>query len=209
MFKDRKKFAQMADPKLKGLYPVRGMYQALAVAAMCLQEDAATRPLIGDVVTALGYLASQMFDPAVNLVQTNQSAPSTPAHEKRNKERKYPDGSKRGTDKVSRHGSNQHELRLAETSPERHTTRVRVSNTLNESRGSQEGSGRDSVDSDKSDGMRHSPRKIGRPSRDGKRVLAVSRDREHAIAEAKSWGENLRERKRSNALGGSGTYDFH
>jgi len=206
LFKDRKKFAQMADPKLKGLYPVRGMYQALAVAAMCLQEDASTRPLIGDVVTALGYLASQMYDPAVNLVQTVNAAPSTPSHEKMNKERRYPDGSKRGTDKVSRHGSNRNELRLAETSPERHTARVRASNNLNESRGSQEGSGRDSGDSDRSDGTRHSPRKIGRPSRDGKRVLAVSRDREQAIAEAKSWGENLRERKRSNAH--CGTYDF-
>nr|GEV23641.1 hypothetical protein [Tanacetum cinerariifolium] len=39
----------MADPLLQGRYPVRELYQALAVAAMCLQEQAATRPLIGDV----------------------------------------------------------------------------------------------------------------------------------------------------------------
>lgn len=43
----------MADPNLLGQYPVRGLYQALAVAAMCLQEDPALRPLIVDVVTAL------------------------------------------------------------------------------------------------------------------------------------------------------------
>lgn len=47
----------MADPLLAGNYTVKGLYQALAVAAMCLQEEADTRPLIGDVVTALEFLA--------------------------------------------------------------------------------------------------------------------------------------------------------
>jgi hypothetical protein len=56
LFKDRKKFTLMADPLLRGEYPVKGLYQALAVAAMCIQEEADTRPLIGDVVTALEYL---------------------------------------------------------------------------------------------------------------------------------------------------------
>lgn len=46
----------MADPLLEGKYPVKGLYQALAVAAMCLQEEASTRPLISDVVTALEFL---------------------------------------------------------------------------------------------------------------------------------------------------------
>ncbi|GFZ14859.1 protein kinase superfamily protein [Actinidia rufa] len=59
LFKDRRKFSQMADPVLQGQYPVRGMYQALAVAAMCVQEQPNLRPLIADVVTALSYLASQ------------------------------------------------------------------------------------------------------------------------------------------------------
>ncbi|XP_057951035.1 probable serine/threonine-protein kinase PBL23 isoform X1 [Malania oleifera] len=57
LFKDRKKFTLMADPLLDGKYPIKGLYQALAVAAMCLQEEASTRPLISDVVTALEYLA--------------------------------------------------------------------------------------------------------------------------------------------------------
>ncbi|KAL6974848.1 putative serine/threonine-protein kinase pbl23 [Sarracenia purpurea var. burkii] len=57
LFKDRKKFTLMADPKLEGNYPVKGLYQALAVASMCLQDEANTRPLISDVVTALEYLA--------------------------------------------------------------------------------------------------------------------------------------------------------
>lgn len=47
----------MADPLLEGKYPIKGLYQALAVAAMCLQEEAATRPMMSDVVTALEYLA--------------------------------------------------------------------------------------------------------------------------------------------------------
>lgn len=57
MFKDRRKFVLMADPLLEGKYPIKGLYQALAVAAMCLQEEAATRPLISDVVTALEFLS--------------------------------------------------------------------------------------------------------------------------------------------------------
>lgn len=59
LFKDHRKFVQMADPMLEGQYPVRGMYQALAVAAMCVQEQPDMRPFIADVVTALSYLASQ------------------------------------------------------------------------------------------------------------------------------------------------------
>ncbi|KDP39094.1 hypothetical protein JCGZ_00851 [Jatropha curcas] len=57
LFKDRRKFTLMADPLLEGDYPEKGLYQALAVAAMCLQEDAVNRPLMSDVVTALEYLA--------------------------------------------------------------------------------------------------------------------------------------------------------
>ncbi|GKV38238.1 hypothetical protein SLEP1_g46174 [Rubroshorea leprosula] len=57
LFKDKKKFKMMADPLLEEKYPLKGLYQALAVAAMCLQEEADSRPLIGDVVTALEFLA--------------------------------------------------------------------------------------------------------------------------------------------------------
>jgi serine/threonine protein kinase len=74
LFKDRRKFPKMADPMLQGRFPMRGLYQALAVAAMCLQEQATTRPHIGDVVTALSYLASQTYDPNT----PNRSNSSTP-----------------------------------------------------------------------------------------------------------------------------------
>ena len=62
LFNDRRKFSKLADPRLQGRFPMRGLYQALAVASMCIQESAATRPLIGDVVTALSYLANQAYD---------------------------------------------------------------------------------------------------------------------------------------------------
>ncbi|XAR67462.1 Non-specific serine/threonine protein kinase [Bertholletia excelsa] len=55
LLKDRKKFKLMADPLLEGKYPIKGLYQALAIAAMCLQKEASARPLIGDVVTALEF----------------------------------------------------------------------------------------------------------------------------------------------------------
>lgn len=78
LFKDRRKFSQMADPMLQGQYPVRGLYQALAVAAMCVQEQPNMRALIADVVTALNYLASQNYDPGTQPVQRPHSGASTP-----------------------------------------------------------------------------------------------------------------------------------
>lgn len=61
LFKDRKKFSQMADPALQGQFPMRGLYQALAIAAMCIQEKPSMRPAITEVVNALNYLASQTY----------------------------------------------------------------------------------------------------------------------------------------------------
>ena len=48
----------MADPLLNGDFPTKNLYQALGIAAMCLQEEASTRPYISDVVTALEYLSA-------------------------------------------------------------------------------------------------------------------------------------------------------
>lgn len=64
----------MVDPKLRGRYPARGLFQALAVAAMCLHEQAASRPLIADVVTALNFLASQANDIALSTPNRTSSA---------------------------------------------------------------------------------------------------------------------------------------
>uniref|UniRef100_A0A6N2MUB9 non-specific serine/threonine protein kinase n=1 Tax=Salix viminalis TaxID=40686 RepID=A0A6N2MUB9_SALVM len=54
---DRSQFNAIADPLLGGKYPKKSLYQALAIAAMCIQEEADRRPLIADVVMALEYLA--------------------------------------------------------------------------------------------------------------------------------------------------------
>lgn len=82
LFKDRRKFPAMADPLLQGRYPMRGLYQALAVAAMCLQEQASQRPMIHDVVTALSYLAAQKYDPVIHPIQP-RFPPGTPQHDKK------------------------------------------------------------------------------------------------------------------------------
>uniref|UniRef100_A0ACD5WHR2 Uncharacterized protein n=1 Tax=Avena sativa TaxID=4498 RepID=A0ACD5WHR2_AVESA len=63
LFKDRKRFVRMADPLLQKQYPVKGLYQALAIASMCLQEEPGNRPKIGDVVDALTFLAEQKYHP--------------------------------------------------------------------------------------------------------------------------------------------------
>ncbi|WOL12860.1 peroxisome biogenesis protein 3-1 [Canna indica] len=73
MFKERRRLPSLADPKLKGRFPMRGLYQALAVASMCIQEDAAARPVIADVVTALSYLASQAYDPGATPTNNNRT----------------------------------------------------------------------------------------------------------------------------------------
>ncbi|KAG4967349.1 hypothetical protein AAZX31_12G070500 [Glycine max] len=75
LFRDRRKFSQMVDPLLEGQYPVRGLYQALAIAAMCVQEQPNMRPVIVDVVTALNYLASQKYDPQLHPAQTSRRSP--------------------------------------------------------------------------------------------------------------------------------------
>lgn len=63
-FKNKRRFREMADPLLRDAYPTKGLYQALAIAAMCLQEDATMRPAISDVVTALEYLTGASQAPA-------------------------------------------------------------------------------------------------------------------------------------------------
>lgn len=83
----------MIDPMLQGEYPTRGLYQALAVAAMCVQEQPNMRPAIADVVTALTYLSSQKFDPRTHPQQSSQWSPATPPRTKRDGDRRlYDDG---------------------------------------------------------------------------------------------------------------------
>lgn len=57
-FRDPKKFPEIADPNLKKQFPEKDLNQAVAIAAMCLQEESAVRPLISDVVVTLSFLST-------------------------------------------------------------------------------------------------------------------------------------------------------
>lgn len=57
LFKDPKRFPDMADPHLKKRFPERSLNQAVAIAAMCLQDEPSARPLMSDVVTTLSFLS--------------------------------------------------------------------------------------------------------------------------------------------------------
>ncbi|KAK4354783.1 hypothetical protein RND71_026977 [Anisodus tanguticus] len=57
--KDRRKYVYMVDPALDGQFSSRCLHHAVAITAMCLQEQASFRPSITDIVTALDYLVSQ------------------------------------------------------------------------------------------------------------------------------------------------------
>jgi hypothetical protein len=183
LFKDRRRFPKMADPLLEGHYPVRGLYQALAVAAMCLQEQAATRPLIGDVVTALSYLAAQKYDPNTP-TQSNRVGPSTP-RSRDEQQRGAADGL---DDEHGRFGSPS----THKNSPD---NRKREQHIRNMSSGGGSGRKWGLDDIEQQESQRGSPASNGRTPRN--RDL----DRERAVAEAKVWGENWREKKRANAMG--------
>lgn len=155
---------------------MRGLYQALAVAAMCLQEQAATRPFIGDVVTALSYLASQTYDPNAP-VQHSRSNSSTP--------------------RASRGGGSNDQRRLR--SPNHHSPDLRRREATTGSKYDAEvsrtnsgtGSGRPSGLDDL--GMTGS--QLGSPGHAGrKRESPRTTERQLAVAEAKTWGENSREK---------------
>ncbi|XP_027364569.1 probable serine/threonine-protein kinase PBL25 [Abrus precatorius] len=58
LFRDPKRYPDMADPILNKQFPEKDLNQVVAIAAMCLQEEAEARPLISDVVTALSFLST-------------------------------------------------------------------------------------------------------------------------------------------------------
>ncbi|XP_059633474.1 serine/threonine-protein kinase PBS1-like [Cornus florida] len=147
LFNDRKRLAKLADPLLRGNFPMRGLYQALAVASMCIQEQAAARPLIGDVVTALSYLSNQAYDPNASLGHGN-----------------------------------------------------RFSGDKDDKRSKDERNGRIS----KNEEGEESGRKWdleGPEKDDSPRENAKNTERERAVAAAKLWGENWREKRRQSAQG--------
>ncbi|XP_051120902.1 probable serine/threonine-protein kinase PBL26 [Andrographis paniculata] len=78
IFKEPKRFVELADPRLQGDFPNKSFNQAVAVAAMCLTEDADVRPLMRDVVIALSPLGGE---PAAELDFTNPTSPLQPMGE--------------------------------------------------------------------------------------------------------------------------------
>uniref|UniRef100_A0A7C9DG76 non-specific serine/threonine protein kinase n=2 Tax=Opuntia streptacantha TaxID=393608 RepID=A0A7C9DG76_OPUST len=58
VFRDPARYPELADPLLRGDMPVKSLNQAVAIAAMCLQEEETARPLMSDVVTALSFLTA-------------------------------------------------------------------------------------------------------------------------------------------------------
>ena len=173
---------------------MRGLYQALAVAAMCLQEQAATRPLIGDVVTALTYLASQTYDPNAPNTHSSRVGSSTPRS--RDERRSYGES----IDSPDRRAPRLSSPSTLRNSPDfRKRDHVRELSTGAELGRSEMGGGSGRRwgldDLERQDSLRGSPASTGRTPRN--RDL----DRERAVAEAKVWGENWRERKRANAVG--------
>lgn len=55
----------MVDPMLQGNYPLRSLHHAIAITAMCLQENPNLRPPIEDIVVALDYLATESVSEVV------------------------------------------------------------------------------------------------------------------------------------------------
>ncbi|KAK9666669.1 hypothetical protein RND81_14G202400 [Saponaria officinalis] len=84
-FKDRRKFVQLADPAMKGQYPMRCLHHAIAIAAMCLQEQPAFRPLITDVLVALEYLAAQPYHPELGGFRNKTRFQPSPSHRDRSR----------------------------------------------------------------------------------------------------------------------------
>ncbi|KAJ4962397.1 hypothetical protein NE237_022336 [Protea cynaroides] len=93
-FKDRRKFSQLVDPMLQGRFPVRCLHQAIAITVMCLQEQPNFRPIIGDVVVALEYLASQPYKSEAHSRGKCSPPPSPPSERDRSKISREPDGRK-------------------------------------------------------------------------------------------------------------------
>ncbi|OAY77494.1 Serine/threonine-protein kinase PBS1 [Ananas comosus] len=179
LFKDRRKFPKMADPLLQNRFPSRGLYQALAIAAMCLQEQAATRPLIGDVVTALSYLASQTHNPNAASVQSTRSGPSTPRVREDRRSIRLPDAQN------------------SVQSPNPNSPDLRRKESLKGANSGADSGRKSGLDESEMQEFQYGSPVHARKNRETQR----NSDRQRAIAEAKLWGENWRERKQANTRG--------
>ncbi|CAN4105123.1 unnamed protein product [Withania somnifera] len=77
--KGRRKYIHMVDPALDGQFSARCLHHAVAVTAMCLQEQANFRPSITDIVTALDYLVAQVQQFGTHRGGSHSSNQQTPS----------------------------------------------------------------------------------------------------------------------------------
>ncbi|CAN4095500.1 unnamed protein product [Withania somnifera] len=77
--KDRRKYIHMVDPALDGQFSARCLHHAVAVTAMCLQEQANFRPNITDIVAALDYLVAQAQQSGKHRGGSHSSKQQTPS----------------------------------------------------------------------------------------------------------------------------------
>ncbi|KAK6922447.1 Protein kinase domain [Dillenia turbinata] len=190
LFNDRRNFAKLADPRLQGRFPMRGLYQALAVASMCIQEQAATRPLIGDVVTALSYLANRSYDP--NAASGHNNRGLGDKDDRRNRDDR---GSRIAKSDEGGGSGRKWDFEGSEKDDSPRETAKTLNRDYDRER---------AVAEAKMWGERE--RAVAEAKIWGERERAVAEakmwgERERAVAEAKMWGENWREKKRQTAQG--------
>ena len=56
IFKSPHRHPELVDPLLKGKFPLKALNQVVAMGAMCLNEEAADRPSMSEVVNVLSFL---------------------------------------------------------------------------------------------------------------------------------------------------------
>lgn len=74
--KDRRKYIELVDPRLRGRFPPRSARHLIAVTSMCLNEEPTQRPPISEIVAALEFLASESQSP--NATSTHTPTGSSP-----------------------------------------------------------------------------------------------------------------------------------
>ncbi|XP_021866835.2 probable serine/threonine-protein kinase PBL21 [Spinacia oleracea] len=72
--KDRRKYTELVDSRLRGKFPTRSARHLIAVTSMCLNDEPHRRPSINDIVVALDYLANECVSPQT----ASSTAKSTP-----------------------------------------------------------------------------------------------------------------------------------
>ncbi|XP_057437560.1 probable serine/threonine-protein kinase PBL7 isoform X1 [Lotus japonicus] len=66
MFRDKRNFPRLVDPRLGGHFPGSCLKMAIEMASMCLREEPRHRPDAGDIMLALDFLSSKQYVPKVS-----------------------------------------------------------------------------------------------------------------------------------------------